>query len=82
MVGIYHGVYANGKIYYRYRYTLIEERDADEVRYFQGKQSAPKKVNVFNPAFDVTPNKLITGIVTECGIIEKPSVKNIKERLG
>jgi S-methyl-5-thioribose-1-phosphate isomerase len=57
----------------------IEERDADEVRYFQGKQSAPKKVNVFNPAFDVTPNKLITGIVTEYGIIEKPSVNNIKK---
>lgn len=59
----------------------IEERDADEVRYFQGKQSAPKKVNVFNPAFDVTPHHLITGIVTEYGIITKPYLRNIRKAL-
>ncbi|MEW5894309.1 MAG: S-methyl-5-thioribose-1-phosphate isomerase [Candidatus Omnitrophota bacterium] len=57
----------------------IEERDADEVRFFHGKQSAPRDVNVFNPAFDVTPCTLITGIVTECGIIKKPFNINIKK---
>jgi methylthioribose-1-phosphate isomerase len=56
----------------------IEERDGDEVRYFQGKQSAPKNVKVFNPAFDVTPNVLISGIVTEYGIISKPDLKKIR----
>ena len=59
----------------------IEERGADEVRFFQGKQSAPKNVEVFNPAFDVTPHTLITGIVTEHGVIKKPFGKNIREKL-
>jgi methylthioribose-1-phosphate isomerase len=57
----------------------IEGRSSDEVRYFQGKQSAPKNVNVFNPAFDVTPNRLIDGIVTEYGVIKKPFGINIKK---
>ncbi len=55
----------------------IEERDADEVRSFAGKMTAPKGVKVFNPAFDVTDHELITGIVTEYGIIRPPYYKNI-----
>lgn len=50
----------------------IEERDGDEVRAVLGKMIAPKKVKVYNPAFDVTPNTLITAIVTEKGIFRKP----------
>jgi len=50
----------------------IEERDADEVRHGFGKQTAPDKVEVYNPAFDVTPAALITAIITEHGIIEPP----------
>jgi methylthioribose-1-phosphate isomerase len=49
----------------------IEERGADEVRTIGGKFIAPKKVKVYNPAFDVTPHGLITAIITEKGIIKK-----------
>ncbi len=56
----------------------IEERKSDEVTHFAGVAIAPKGVKVYNPAFDVTPAKLITGIVTEYGIIRPPYVKNIK----
>ena len=57
----------------------IEERKADEVRSFQGAVSAPPDVDVFNPAFDVTPAKLITGIITEYGVLRPPFKKAIKE---
>lgn len=50
----------------------IEERDADEVRSVYGKSVAPKNAKVYNPAFDVTPNELITAIITEKGIFRKP----------
>lgn len=51
---------------------VIEERNADEVRQFQGLYSAPAEVDVFNPAFDVTGGDLISGIVTELGIHRPP----------
>jgi len=60
----------------------IEERDGDEVRFFAGRLTAPKGVKVFNPAFDVTDHKLITALVTECGVIRPPYVKNIKRILS
>ncbi|MGE6631131.1 S-methyl-5-thioribose-1-phosphate isomerase [Bacillus sp. NPDC077027] len=47
----------------------IEERDPEEVRQLNGIQIAPENVQVFNPAFDVTPHHLISGIITEKGII-------------
>ncbi|MDO8593196.1 MAG: S-methyl-5-thioribose-1-phosphate isomerase [bacterium] len=50
----------------------IEERDGDEVRSIGGKFIAPKRVKVYNPAFDVTPNGLITAIVTEKRVYRKP----------
>ena len=46
----------------------IEERDPREVLTFQGTPSAPE-VDVFNPAFDVVPHRLITAIITEAGVI-------------
>ena len=55
----------------------IEERNGGEVTHFAGVSTAPKGVKVYNPAFDVTPADLITGIVTEYGIIHPPYVKNI-----
>lgn len=55
----------------------IEERKPEEVTHFAGVTTAPKGVKVYNPAFDVTPAKLITGIVTEYGIIHPPYLKNI-----
>ena len=50
----------------------IEERAGDEVRSIGGKFIAPKKVKVYNPAFDVTPHGLITAIVTEKGMLTRP----------
>lgn len=47
----------------------IEERAAEEVRAVRGVQIAPKTVNVWNPVFDVTPSSLISGIITEFGVI-------------
>jgi len=57
----------------------IEERDGDEVRKVLGKAIAPRSVKVYNPAFDVTPNGLITAIVTEKGIFRKPYSKSLKK---
>ena len=48
----------------------IEERDADEVIYFGSSRVAPKGTEVENPAFDIVPSDLITGIITEQGIIK------------
>jgi methylthioribose-1-phosphate isomerase len=56
----------------------IEQRDPDEVRKVLGKQIAPKKVKVYNPAFDVTPHHLITAIITERGIFRKPYKVSLK----
>jgi methylthioribose-1-phosphate isomerase len=50
----------------------IEERLADEVTHFSGIAMAPEGVDVFNPAFDVTPNSLVSGIITEYGVLRKP----------
>lgn len=55
----------------------IEERDPKELREFFGVQVAPAEVPVYNPAFDVTPAKLITGIVTEKGIVSSPYSVNL-----
>ncbi len=57
----------------------IEERDGNEVRTVLGKFTAPRNVKVYNPAFDVTPNVLITAIVTEKGIFRKPYIKSLKK---
>ena len=60
----------------------IEERNSEEVTHFAGVATAPKGVKVYNPAFDVTPANLITGIVTEYGIIRPPYIKNINSHLN
>ncbi|MEK7702136.1 MAG: S-methyl-5-thioribose-1-phosphate isomerase [candidate division NC10 bacterium] len=50
----------------------IEERDAEEVRRVGAQQTAPAESPVYNPAFDVTPARLIAAIVTERGIFRPP----------
>ncbi len=50
----------------------IEQRNQAEVTHIKGIAIAPRYVNAANPAFDVTPNKYITAIITEKGIIRKP----------
>lgn len=53
---------------------IIEERSHDEVTMINGKTICADGVNVINPGFDVTPNELITGIITEKGIL-RPDYK-------
>lgn len=55
----------------------IEERDQNEVKELSGIRTAPVKAAAFNPAFDITPNKYITGIITEKGILKPPFEKSI-----
>lgn len=57
----------------------IELREEDEITHFGNKRTAPDKTEVYNPAFDVTPGSLITGIITEKGIIRPDYKKNLKE---
>lgn len=58
----------------------IEERDGEEVTTMWYKERmAPKDAKVYNPAFDVTDNSLITGIVTEYGIVYPPFNENLKK---
>ncbi len=59
------------------KYIPIEERAKEEVTEFMGLKTAPPDIDVRNPAFDVTPNELIGGIVTEKGIIYPPFRENI-----
>jgi methylthioribose-1-phosphate isomerase len=59
----------------------IEERASGEITHFCGRRITSRNVNVFNPAFDVTPHRLIEGIVTEKGILRKPFERNFR-RIG
>jgi methylthioribose-1-phosphate isomerase len=56
----------------------IEERSADEVTHILGQSIAPEGSRAGNPAFDVTPNHYITGIVTEYGVIRQPFTVNLR----
>ena len=60
----------------------IEQRDPKEVTCGFGKQTAPEGVDVYNPAFDVTPAKYITGIITEYGVISPVNEENVRKVLG
>ncbi|MDH5682769.1 MAG: S-methyl-5-thioribose-1-phosphate isomerase [Spirochaetota bacterium] len=57
----------------------IEERDPKEVTEGFGKRTAPEGVKVFSPAFDVTPHKYISGIITEKGVIYPPFREKIEK---
>ncbi len=59
----------------------IEERGAEEVTRFRGMQIAPAGTSAANPAFDVTPARLISGIITERGIIRAPYLPGLREVL-
>jgi methylthioribose-1-phosphate isomerase len=60
----------------------IEERAADEVLRPLGVQAAPAGAQAYNPAFDVTPARLIRGIVTERGVIAPVTRENVLAMLG
>ena len=57
----------------------IEERKAEEITCGMGRRTAPQGVKTYNPAFDVTPNELITAIITEKGVIKQPYSEGLKK---
>ena len=57
----------------------IEQRAASEVTHLAGRQIAPDAVKVENPAFDVTPNKYVTAIITERGVARAPYQASLAE---
>ena len=59
--------------------VIIEQRKASEVTGIGDKKTAPDGVDVINPAFDMTPPELISGIITENGVAKPPFEESIKE---
>lgn len=62
----------------------IEEREREEVTHINGKSICHEDVNIINPAFDVTPNEYIAGIITEKGILRpdyKTSILNAMKEI-
>ncbi len=57
----------------------IEERDSQEVTCIRGNLVAPVGVNVINPAFDVTPHKYVSAIITEEGIARVPYTESLQQ---
>lgn len=55
----------------------VEERNGNEVRMFMGVRLVPEEIPVYNPSFDITPAKYISGIITEKGIIAPPYSVNL-----
>ena len=60
----------------------IEERDPREITHGFGRQTAPDGIDVYNPAFDVTPAELIAGLICEKGVIQPVTRERIGEVLG
>ena len=57
----------------------IEERDPSEVTHVMGKRVAPEGVDVYNPAFDVTPARYVSAIITEKGVVRPPFSGSIRK---
>ncbi len=57
----------------------IEERSPDEITHIQGMLIAPEGVEVANPAFDITPHRYISAIITEKGIVSEPYLKKLNK---
>ncbi|MBC7818506.1 MAG: S-methyl-5-thioribose-1-phosphate isomerase [Planctomycetaceae bacterium] len=60
----------------------IEERSAAEITHGFGRQTAPEGIDVYNPAFDVTPAELITAIITERGVIRPVNADAVRTMLA
>ena len=59
----------------------IEHRDGEEMRSFRGVGTAPVEVDVFNPAFDVTPAELVTAFITDRGVFQAPYAFGMPSRV-
>jgi len=60
----------------------IEERAAEEITEGFGRRTAPHGVRVYNPAFDITPARLVSAIVTERGILAQPDLERVRAHLA
>ena len=60
---------------------LIEQREIEEVTNFGMQRTAPENIKVQNPAFDITPNDLVTGLITDKGIVGPPYKENLHKKL-
>ena len=60
----------------------IEERSGEEVLTINGKRIAPEGIEASHPAFDITPNRLVTAIITDKGIVRSPYAENLKQLLS
>jgi methylthioribose-1-phosphate isomerase len=56
----------------------IEQRSAEEITHGFGRQTAPAAIDVYNPAFDVTPARYIRALITELGVISPVSSESIR----
>ena len=61
---------------------VIEERDPREVTFFGERRTGPVGIKVRNPAFDITPYSLITGFITDKGVVKAPFSENLKKTFG
>jgi len=57
----------------------IEQRNAREVTHIAGKQMVPEGVSIENPAFDVTPAKYVSAIITERGVARAPYTESLQK---
>jgi methylthioribose-1-phosphate isomerase len=62
--------------------VVIEQRDQREVLLIGGRRFSPRNVGALNPAFDITPPELVTGIVTDRGVVGQPLAENIRALSG
>jgi methylthioribose-1-phosphate isomerase len=62
--------------------VVIEERDRREVLNFRGTRVAPRGVRALNPAFDITPPELVSGIVTDRGVARPPFLESLRPLTG
>ena len=58
---------------------MVEEQEAEEVTHFGLRRTTPEEMKVRDPDFDVTPNQLVTGLVTEKSIIRPPFRENLRK---
>ena len=59
---------------------MIEQRKTEEVTNFGLQRTAPENIKAQNPAFDVTPYDLVTGLITDKGIIGPPYKENLQNK--
>lgn len=57
----------------------IEERSQEEVTHVKGSRLAPDGIEIANPAFDVTPNRYVSAIITERGVARQPYTENLRK---